>query len=378
MMWGDLPPVGHKISLQASKENPLQNLLGMHQYWVDSGTSALALALCDVREQFAHVQYPRVIIPGYCCPDLVAACVFAGVEAVAIDISVDDPSYDFDQLRTHLDGNVIAVVAVNFLGIAERLMELRRLITELGLNTRIIEDNAQWFPSSDKEAIFSSDYVTFSFGRGKPLSLLGGGLLLSATPLDSSLVRKIAPAESPSRLLPWKIRAYNVLLKPQFYLLLNRNPLLSLGKTEYHPLNEVRFMDGFRCDLLLENFNAYRKRESTVADAIHSQVTDSGLQSLAALNSSRARRLLRYPLLCGSVEQRDALLKSCNNAGLGSTAMYANALDKVNGVAGRVTVPAALDNATHFARRFMTLPVHTGVTKYHQAKMKQILQMAGN
>ena len=378
MIRGDLPPVGHQISLQASRENSLQDLLGMHQYWVDSGTSALGLALCDVRQQFSHIQRPRVIIPGYCCPDLVAACVFAGVEAVAIDISVDDPSYDFDQLRIHLDESVIAVIAVNFLGISERLEELRRLLAELGLSTRIIEDNAQWFPSTKEEAVFNTDYVVFSFGRGKPLSLLGGGLLLSAAPLDSSLVRNIAPAESRSALLPWKIRAYNVLLNPRFYALLNRNPLLSLGKTEYHPLDEIRFMDNFRCDLLSENFNAYRKRGSTVADAIHSQVTDSGLQSLAALNSSRARRLLRYPLLCGSVEQRDALLKSCNNAGLGSTAMYANALDKVNGVAGRVTVPAALDNATHFARRFMTLPVHTGVTKYHQAKMKQILQVTGN
>ena len=375
MIQGDLPPVGHKISLQASRENPLQDLLGMHQYWVDSGTSALALALCDAREHFADVQHPRVIIPGYCCPDLVSACVFAGVEPVAVDINIDDPSYDIEQLRTHLDERVVAVIAVNFLGIAERLAELRQLISALGLRTRIVEDNAQWFPARQEDAVFNTDYVVFSFGRGKPLSLLGGGLLLAAKPLDSAWVRKIAPAEAPT-LLSLKIRAYNFLLKPQCYRLLNRNPLLSLGKTEYHPLDDIRFIDDVRCGLLSSNFHVYSGRGSAAADVFHPQVSSSGLQRLAALDSPRTRRLLRYPLLCPLAAQRDLLLQRFNKAGLGATAMYATAIDEVTGVVGRITVPVALDNAKQFARRFMTLPVHAGVTGFQREKILQVLQAA--
>jgi dTDP-4-amino-4,6-dideoxygalactose transaminase len=373
MIQGDLPPVGHKISLQVSKENPLQELLGMHQYWVDSGTSALALALCDAKERFAHVKNPRAIIPGYCCPDLVAACVYAGVEPVAIDINANDPSYDFEQLRAHLDSSVIAIVAVNFLGLAERLTELRQLISDSGLQTLLIEDNAQWFPAAKEEAIFSGDYVVFSFGRGKPLSLLGGGLLLSADPLDSSVVRKIAPPAPVSALLPIKIRAYNYLLNPALYLLLNRNPLLSLGKTEYHPLDDIRFMDDFRMDLLSENFNAYQLRPSEAADAFHSRLSACGLQKLVALDSPRARRMLRYPLLCAQETQRDTLLEKLNKAGLGATAMYATDIDKVSGVEGLVTLPVDLTNAGHFARRLVTLPVHAGVTQFQRERILQLL-----
>src|SRR6188474_3112310 len=120
ILYGDLPPVGHRISLQAAPENNLVEFLGGNQYWVDSGTSALALAVLDAKTYLPGLHQPRVIIPGYCCPDLVAACIYAGVEPVAVDIGENDPAYDLECLAEHLDERVIAVIAVNFLGIAER------------------------------------------------------------------------------------------------------------------------------------------------------------------------------------------------------------------------------------------------------------------
>lgn len=370
---GDLPPVGHKITLQRRSENPLRDSFGMGQYWVDSGTSALALALLDAKAQAPAVQRPRAIIPGYCCPDLVAACVYAGIEPVAVDIGVNDTAYDHEQLRAHLDDRVVAIIAVNFLGIAERLVELRQLIADSGLRTRLIEDNAQWFPTENNEAVFESDYVVFSFGRGKPLSLLGGGLLLAQAPLVSAVSQQIAVVTSSSSLLPFKIRAYNLLLRPPFYLLLNRNPLMQLGQTKYHALEKIQAMDNFRYSLLAENFNLYRARHSDNGEAYRSAVTANGLQQLASLDSARERRLLRYPLLCATVQRRNDALACLLASGLGATAMYPAAIDQIAGVGERVNVPAALDNACHFAQRFMTLPVHAGVTDYYRQKIAGLL-----
>lgn len=374
---GDLPPVGHRISLRSQHENPLQHFFKMYQYWVDSGTSALALALLDAKARCAHVRNPRAIIPGYCCPDLVAACVYAGVEPVAVDICHNDPAYDQEHLRAHLDERVVAVIAVSFLGISERLPELRRLISDLGLNACLIEDNAQWFPAQQDQAAFESDYVVFSFGRGKPLSLLGGGLLLAAAPLLIEVNQQIVAATQPSFLSAFlfssMVRAYNALLSPPLYRLINRNPVIKLGQTQYHALENIQQMDAVRCSLIAENFAAYSARQSVAVDVYNNAACAKGLQQMAALNSARVRRLLRYPLVCASASARNNLLIRLVKAGLGATVMYPAAIDAIDGVNGRVCVPANLHNARDFAQRFITLPVHSGVSAQHQRQITALL-----
>ena len=370
MIWhGDLAPVGNRISLESSKECLLENQLGNYQYWLDSGTSALALALLDAKENFPDVNKPRAIIPGYCCPDLIAACVYAGVEAVAVDISPNDPSYDLEQLRLHLDSHVIAVIAVNFLGIGERLNELRTLISDLNLRARVIEDNAQWFPAEIGSMQFKSDYVTFSFGRGKPMSLLGGGLLWAKEPVAANAAAHIESSVHSSFTLKLKIAAYNLLLKPQFYRLLNRNPWLRLGETRYVPLEKIEALDAYRRTLLSVNFTRYSNRENRLSQLINKTVIDCGVQTLSDHCASRQKRLLRYPLLCPESDIRDRLLAQLNIAGLGASPMYAAAIDQIAGVDGLVIVPHALVNAKNFAGRFMTLPVHEQVTQAHLARI---------
>lgn len=377
IIYGDLPPVGHRISLQPSAENNLAGFLGRHPYWVDSGTSALALALLDAKTYFPKVKNPRVIIPGYCCPDLVAACVYAGVEPLAVDIAVNDPAYDHEQLRTQLDERVIAVIAVNFLGVAERLSELRQLIRSLGLSARLIEDNAQWFPVQQADISNDTDYTIFSFGRGKPLSLLGGGLLLAHKPLADVAAQKINATERYRLRMLLKIHAYNLLLRPQLYSLLNRNPFLHLGETKYVALEKIKAIDAFRLARVSENFSLYAARStSTIAAHYDSVVVANGLQQLSVQARSRGKQLLRYPLLCVNAEQRNNLLAEMRKLGLGATAMYSEVIDKIAGVNGRVAVPNQLINAQNFAHRFMTLPVHAGVTDVYREKIVALLQAA--
>lgn len=373
ILHGDLAPVGNRISLESSAECMLEKHLGGHQYWLDSGTSALALALLDAKTNFPDIEHPRAIIPGYCCPDLVAACVYAGVEAVAVDICCNDPAYDLEKLRLHLSENVVAIIAVNFLGIRERLNELRRLVSDLNLRARLIEDNAQWFPSAISEMEFQSDYVTFSFGRGKPMSLLGGGLLRTKDQIAVSAVAKIENTSPPSRFLALKIAAYNLLLKPQFYQMLNRNPWLRLGETRYAPMDYIAQMDSYRRTLVDSNYTVHSVRNNELALHFDSIALASGLQRLDQHCVMRQRQLLRYPLLCPDKKIRDNLLAQLSVAGLGASPMYAAAIDQITGINDLVTVPDALKNARDFAERFMTLPVHGRVTESYQKRMASLL-----
>lgn len=375
MINGDLPPAGNRISLRFSAENPLVDIFAGSLYWVDSGTSALALALLDIKSNAPGCVRPQAIIPGYCCPDLISACIFAGVEPVALDISVDDPSFCFDTLSNYLSGNpnVIAVIAINFMGVAERITELQRLIDQTGSQAVLIEDNAQWLPAISTDVPLRSRYTTFSFGRGKPMSLLGGGLLVSQLPLQQQVAAKIGVAPSPDRFKTFlKIVAYNTLLYPHLYFWINRNPLLRLGVTEYVSLSCIGAMDSVRLSLVDANYQCFSGRVNGLVDEYKNNTAH--LQRLGAINSPRAKNLLRFPLLCSNEDIKLILLRELRANGLGASAMYPSEIDHISGVGGLVNVPSPLRNAQSFASRFMTLPLHSGVRESHRKRLVEIFK----
>ena len=357
--WRDIPPVGNRILLEASGELP--TFTGYDLHWLQSGTASLALAMRTASVRAGVAGPPEVILPAYGCPDLVAAANHAGLRPVLADIGSEDPGYDLDALRAALSPRTVAVVAVNFLGIRERLEALREIL-QRSPQVTLIEDNAQWFPEHN-DARLHGDAVVFSFGRGKPVSLLGGGALLMRNSMAASLGEAMATvmttaAEGEVTAPPdARVRAYNLLRNPWLFPLASRNPLLKLGRTRYRPLDRVVPLDARRRELLPANIQHYRKGPgSTVWQAVDSLVDPS--RSLAKRLAGRAGRLLRYPVLCAHARERDAWLARLRQEGLGASAMYERPLAQIEGV----TITAGqCAGAAHFAARLLTLPVHEGV-----------------
>lgn len=380
-MWlGDLPPVGHRVVVQANPVFSAWKLEGYPaQMWVDSGTSALALALLQSKMWMSHIQDPQVIIPGYCCPDLVAACEFAGVQPVAVDISRGDPGYDLEQLRFALNDSVVAVVAVNFLGVAERLVELRKLLTDANSSASLVEDNAQWFPVSERQMSCESDFVVFSFGRGKPLSLLGGGLLLGRKNFSREIESLACARNGALAKTVFKVRAYNALLSPKAFYFLNRNPLLSLGKTAFRSHEQIYLMDEWRRLMFAANYQAYcaRHRQGawlTQLVNILSEKADKW-QCWNWVDSGRnTGQLLRFPLLCPTPDIKNDLLTQLTTKGLGASPLYPREIMSIQGVSGRVVAASELTNAKDFAARFLTLPAHEQVSGFY---LKRIIEQLG-
>lgn len=369
---GDLSPAGNKISVVRELQNFGYHIDGYRPSWVDSGTSALALALIDIKKK-AKATTPKVIIPGYCCPDLVAAAICAGVKPVVVDINVNDASYDLDALRVAiLDKNVVAIIAINFLGVKERLKELKDLLQNTSID--IIEDNAQWFPSSKEQHQFLGDYLVFSFGRGKPLSLLGGGVLFSREPLNVDNVILQGKNSTGSQLI--KTHLYNILLKPHFYCCLNRAPFLHLGETHFHQHEQITAIGNFQKSIFFANLHQYQQRDRKLEKEYEKLLAQFDVQSLSSLKSERQMCLLRYPVLCKSVEQRDKLLRLLNSDGLGASPLYQRAITEIPLVAQLVDVQGDLKNATQFARRLLTLPVHQQVRDQHIKLLKKCLMTA--
>jgi len=368
---GDLSPAGNKISLQRQSQVFGYDIQGYQSTWVDSGTSALALALLDVKAKAGNVAHPKVIVLGYCCPDLVSAAVYAGVQPLVVDISVDDASYDLNALEAALrDKNVIAVVAINFLGIKERLTEIKKLTANTAI--KIIEDNAQWFPASKNEHRFLGDYLLFSFGRGKPLSLLGGGVLFAkeALVVADKITNQLTPTSITQTL---KVNAYNLLLHPHLYCYLNRAPFLHLGETHYHQHQEISAIGELQKDIFAANLVRYEQRSDSCSVEFDKLFSRHNVQSLDSINSERRMRLLRYPLLCATSGQRDELLRKFNEQGLGASPLYQRSLVEIPLVSDLVERFGDLVNSRQFARRLLTLPTHEKVVSSHLLRIEKVL-----
>ncbi len=370
MSWRTLPPVGHPIFLRGNAAE-LPEFSGYRATWLQSGTAALALAMIAARRRSPHIAQPQVVLPGYACPDLVAAAIFAGVRPVLADIGADDPGYDLDTLRGALSPDTVAVVAVNFLGLRERLAQIREIISSYP-SALLIEDNAQWFPEPRFPEPFSNasrqseplqgDMACLSFGRGKPVSLLGGGVLLIDSVLAiPNVLDMVQAADEAGSSFMVKALIYNALLSPALYGPVSKLPFLKLGVTQLKMLSAIRAMDVRRSMRLAKNIQIHLRREQPCVAAIAAALPATVID-LPTRASERRGRLLRYPILLQSRDVRDRLLLRLQRAGLGATALYQAALPDIDGVAAQVSVSGSLTGARKFAERLLTLPVHAEVT----------------
>src|SRR5262245_23054839 len=98
MFW-KLTPVRRPVplALAAADPAPLARLSGPLSLGLyGSGTEALAAALCEAR-RLARTPpgvRPEAVLPAYGCPDLVSACVFAGVHPRLVDNAPGRWGYD--------------------------------------------------------------------------------------------------------------------------------------------------------------------------------------------------------------------------------------------------------------------------------------------
>jgi dTDP-4-amino-4,6-dideoxygalactose transaminase len=371
LIHGDLPPTGNPILLDA--DTPPPQFDGYSAHWLNSGTAALALALIIARQQRPEVHEPQVILPAYGCPDLVAAAEFAKVRPLLVDIGHDDPGYNLDSLERALGPQTVAVVAVNFLGIRERLAALQSL-TSKHPGTLLIEDNAQWMPAPDDKYQLSADLVCLSFGRGKPVSLLGGGALLIS---NRSRLRvpegTIGAAVNAGATYKLKIVAFNALLNRYIYWGVNRNPLVTLGRTEFKPLTAITSMDSDRQRYLGANIAASRIANRSSAMTWQALAAVSPKVKLLAIESNRIGRYLRYPLLCEDQNVRTRLLKTLDSGGFGSSLLYQRPLIEIENIHARVGAFESNAGAKAFANRLLTLPLHSQVSAADGLRAQRVL-----
>lgn len=358
-MFYRLPPVGNPITwfgAETSDAAP-EPFAPWNATYYGSGTQALAAAL-----QTGDPHRDRVLLPAYGCPDLISAVVAAGAKPVLIDLQAGTPRLDLDRLADALDERTRAVVAVDLFGVPERIAAIRALLR--GSRILLVEDAAQAQPQA--AAQWLADLVVLSFGRGKPVSLLGGGAVLSRDPALMQQLPQPAPAaDNPAR---FRLRAlaYNCLTHPRCYWLPALLPL-GLGETRYKPAPALRAAPASAISALPANLAARRSArlasyEKLIPDTLARFEQAGGVDLPRALALPAAVRLLRYPLLAADTRQREQLLAALNDVGLGATTLYGKILPQIDGVPPDLPLAGDYPQAREFAARLLTLPLHERVT----------------
>lgn len=371
-----IPPTGNPIYLKSS-EYVWQFTSGTCIF-VQSGTAALATALIIAKNTYSRSSRSEVLLPAYCCPDLLSAILYCGLKPVLIDLEQNSPYMDIELLKATISEKTLAIIAVNFLGIPERISKIK----ELTGNSEVvlIEDSAQWFPENEEDSNSKlSDIVIYSFGKGKPVCLLGGGLTLIQDPNLKIPEPLLSTADtSVKKLLTLlKFIAYNTVISSKVYWALELMPFISLGQTEYKALESIEPMDEHRQKFLLENIKAYRKYKQYNQPDWFSVLNDINLASLSVPENSETyarQKLLRYPIIFANRETKHRFIKQASQLGLGISPLYPHSLPRISLVPQELFRNSNTPNAEDFAQRLSTLPTHNSVNSSHLGALSKVLK----
>jgi dTDP-4-amino-4,6-dideoxygalactose transaminase len=372
-----LPPVRRPVPLVARRvRKPLAAAFGGWGVRIcGSGTQALAMALADARMHLSATE-PEVILPAYGCPDLVTASVYAGLRPRLVDTAPRGRwGYDLGALRRVLSGegrsgqradNCAAIVAVNLLGTGDQAVELAQIATETGI--ALIQDSAQHLPRR-LPAQWLGDYVVLSFGRGKPLNLLGGGALLHhpdrADDIASQEARPMkGPMESPL-LGQLAGLAFNLATRPYAYGLARRLMGSAVGGTRYEALEALHEGSARKIAAVESGLAGYEVSpgyDASMWSAACAAWATDGVEMLSCASQTAPDMLrLRLAMLAPDGKSRDAIVTALEQKGLGASAMYGETMEKLDAVPAAVASQGPFPNAADLARRLFTLPTHSCV-----------------
>lgn len=365
-------PVGNKIetSRDSLGDKPFPDF---HTAFYSSGTASLAAAIIATHKLKPDVKQPEIIVPAYGCPDIISAVVFANATPVLVDLEPDSPYLSLDEINNSITKNTIAIIAVRFFGIPERYNELATLAKQNNLT--LIEDSAQGFPIIAPSSYWQGDLSIISFGRGKPINLLGGGAVLSHDLNLIELLPKFTPIQATNLdKLKFKLKLflYNQSIKPFTYGFISQLPGLKIGQTIYKPLHEINGISDFTKSYLNTNVNAYKNRNhihNEYSNILHGYSEEKLIDLPLRFGHDMSQPLLRYPILVKNQTIRDLIYEQLNNCG--ASLMYKRPLhqiDKVDKYIKRIN--QIYPNATRFASQLLTLPTHEAVDD----KILQIIQ----
>jgi dTDP-4-amino-4,6-dideoxygalactose transaminase len=390
-MFKRFPPVGTlfplRTTLKAFKASPdavsvlerrmVELFEGHAAFSFNSGRAALTAAL----RMIAQTRRGKgVIVPAYFCYSVAAAIAKAGMRIFPADVLPETLSYDYKDRVRPSPSDVVAVVSPGLFGIPGDIPELQRICRPDHLF--VIEDAAQTLGASidGKPAGSFGDVSLFSFGRGKPLGGLGGGVLVTRGRAISESMK--AGCALPDPRAPWKSGlesfAAAAVLRPGLFSIVRLMPFIRFGGTVFDPDFVERGLDAGRAALITELLKIreqiFQVRLAN-GKALHESLDGIEGILIPKPRSGITHSYLRFPLIFEDPADRDAALFRLTTKGLGASTMYPKPLHKVEKAGKFLNLELRpFPGAEKVARGIMTLPTQASVGRRDINKIVKIIR----
>ncbi len=332
----------------------LCNYLGIKNCVLAESARALLFKLLKVLKQKDNGQRNEVLIPGYTCYSVAAAVARANLQISVYDIDPATLLPDTDSVRKAISENTLAVVAQHLFGFLTPLDEIKKTASNNG--AYLIEDSAQAMGSVKNipKPGTIGDFGLFSFGRGKPLPVGGGGALVSADHFDVFDTIKFGSKKKGYK-QALESAFVQVVSKPYLYWIPEMLPL-GLGETVFDPEFEVEELsesvETLLCNALptLDRLNEHR---TYMADVYAANINDH----LLIKQPKHASSIIRFPV----VLPKTILKKDLKRFGV--RRMYPKAIiDAVEIKPFLKENQKPTPGAIEIANRLITLPTHMGIS----------------
>jgi perosamine synthetase len=349
-------------------------------FFVSSGRAALAVLFKALRRGSSRRE---VVIPAYTCFSVPSAVARAGLTIRLCDVDPKTLDMDLNALG-RLDLNkVLCIVPSGLYGLPGDLVALEQIASTSG--AFLVDDAAQCLGATKEGRACGSfgDAGFYSLGRGKGITTMGGGVLVTHRP---DLAQRIAgtvrdlprPSARAVGIAVASSLAYSAMLGPSRYWLLDHAPFLGLGVSRFEPDFPITRLSAYQTRLAarllprLDSYNAIRRH--------HADQLRSGIEGVEGIEIPRPGEgtspvYLRFPILARDEAHRSHLLRRLREAEIGASASYPTAIGDIPGIGSYLARrQEACPGARMIAGRILTLPTHPGVTPRDIEAMVSIIR----
>jgi len=359
------PPAETKIPLHAivksllnsssNFEKTLCNYLKVKKCILANSGRALLYLLLEALKEKDSGKRDEVLIPSYTCYSVAAAIAKAGLKIRVYDLDPTTLQPDFDSLRKSTSEKTLAIIFQHLFGIPTPVDEFEEIAQKTG--TSLIEDAAQALGGSidDHHLGTMGDFSIFSFGRGKPLPIGGGGALIGN---DAEILSEIQLKHNAKGYTKLAATATaQILSSPWLYWIPEVLPL-GLGETIFYTDFYISAMQLTIQNLaensmdILDDLNTHRR------DIAKTYEEASDKSSIIPILDGGRAVYTRFPLMTDPRPIPKDLKR------LGVRRMYPKAIADEDAIKPYVVdQKVSTPGATKIAQNLLTLPTHKGITE---------------
>jgi dTDP-4-amino-4,6-dideoxygalactose transaminase len=351
-----------------------------HSFFVSSGRGALWLILKALSKMAPDRR--EVVIPAYTCPAVASAVLKAGLKPVLCDINLTGFGFSLEQLDARVGRNTLATVVVHLFGYPANVRDVLSLCKSRG--AFVIEDAAQAFGNSTLESEthklgLLADAGFFSFGRGKPLTAVHGGLVVTPSQEISRGISRVyetlhSPGRAETAAYLLRLGVYSLFYNPSLYWLPERLPFLGLGETVFEPDIDVSKGHAAAALVLYDQLDSIEEDKRTRAE--NAAWYASSLSGFTKPPGTPGFPFSRYPAIFESKAHRDRVLNALLSAHTGAALFYPTPLNELPGLREVLGDETVYTNARRLADTLITLPVQRHVTAAAKARIASAARVA--